>query len=65
MGFVGKAMNGTGIEMYYAIGAIIFISLFLVFLIRTIRMKKKDLDQYKTSIFDEEDQTNTIHTTNG
>ncbi len=58
MGFVGKAMDGTGIDIYYAIGAIIFISLFIIFVVRTIRMKKKDLVQYKNSIFEDAEEQN-------
>ncbi len=53
MGFAGKIMNGTGIEIYYAIGAIIFMSLFIVILIRTMRMQKSDLQHYKNSILDD------------
>ncbi len=63
MGFAGKVMNGSGIEIYYAIGAIIFMTLFIVIVIRTMRMKKKDLMHIKTSILEDgdTDQTNNIN----
>lgn len=62
MGFAGKVMDGSGIEIYYIIGALIFITLFIVILIRTIRMPKKDLIRYKTSIL--EDDVNTADPSN-
>jgi len=56
MGFVGKLLSDeNGIHIYYIIGILIFMSLFIVILIRTFRMKKADIISYKTAIFDEND----------
>ena len=53
MGFVGKVMDGVnGIEIYYIIGIAIFILLFFVVLIRTIKTPKASILAYKNSIFD-------------
>lgn len=57
MGFVGKVMDGVnGIHIYYIIGIFIFITLFLVILIRTIRIPKKNLQDYKNAILDDNDE---------
>lgn len=58
MGFVGKVMDGVeGIQYYYIAGIIIFIVLFIVILIRTIRIPKKNLEEFKTAILDDSDET--------
>lgn len=57
MGFVGDIMSGKyGIEWYSIIGLLIFIVLFVIILVRTIRMTKIEIIDYKESIFDPEDR---------
>lgn len=57
MGFVGKVMDGVeGIHLYYIIGLFIFLILFVVILVRTIRIPKKDLMEYKTAILDDSEE---------
>lgn len=56
MGFVGELMDGVkGVAGYYTIGLLIFISLFIIILIRTIRTPKAILIQHKTSILEDDD----------
>lgn len=53
MGFVGELMDGVkGIHIYYIIGLFIFLTLFVVVLVRTIRMSKTELVDIKTGILD-------------
>lgn len=53
MGFVGKVLaNMEGVQNYYIVGMFIFIVLFVIIVVRTLRMPKKDLIQIKTSIFE-------------
>lgn len=61
MGFVGKVMDGVaGIEGYYTLGILIFMALFVLILVRTIRMRKVDLVKYKTDILDSGEVENKI-----
>jgi hypothetical protein len=61
MGFVGELMDGVkGIAGYYTLGLIIFLSLFIFILIRTIRIPKAVLIQHKTSILENEFEENSI-----
>ena len=39
--------NIEGIQIYYIVGLLIFVILFIVILIRTIRMSNKEADEYK------------------
>ncbi|WP_340113452.1 hypothetical protein [Maribellus mangrovi] len=39
-----------GIRIFYIIGLLIFIALFIVIFIRTMRMKNSDMDEIKNSI---------------
>ena len=56
MGFVGKVMDSVGgIQIYYIIGMLIFITLFLLILIRTIYMPKAELLEFKNSVFEKEE----------
>lgn len=58
MGFVGKVLDGVeGIENYYIIGLFIFLILFIIILIRTVRIPKKKLEDYKRAILDDSDET--------
>ncbi len=57
MGFVGDIMSGKyGIEWYSIIGLFIFIVLFVIILVRTKRMTKIEIVDYKESIFDQDDR---------
>lgn len=52
--------NIEGIQVFYIIGLLIFVSLFVVIFIRTMRMKNSDMDDIKNSILmdgDSEDTT--------
>ena len=56
MKFVGEVLGGiNGIQNYYIVGLLIFVSLLLVILYRTIKMPKKELVDIKTSIFNKEE----------
>ncbi|MCX6227669.1 MAG: hypothetical protein NTV75_00545 [Bacteroidia bacterium] len=53
MNFVGNVLRDVnGIQAFYTIGLLIFLTLFVVILYRTIRMPRKDLVDFKTSIFE-------------
>jgi hypothetical protein len=53
MNFVGNVLSDVnGIQAFYTIGLLIFLALFVVILYRTIRMPRKDLVDFKTSIFE-------------
>jgi len=39
-----------GIQIFYIIGLLIFVVMFVVILIRTMRLKNKDMDAIKNSI---------------
>lgn len=57
MGFVAEVLGGEkGIQVYYIIGILIFIGLFLIILRRTYKMPKSDIMEFKTSILDKEEQ---------
>ena len=57
MGFVGELLSGKyGVEWYYIAGLLIFIVLFVVILVKTIRLTKPELRAYKTMIFDNDDR---------
>lgn len=59
MGFVSKVLeNENGIQWYYILGLFIFLTIFIVMLYRTIKIPKKDLQQYKESILDDELKSN-------
>lgn len=54
MGFVGNVLrNEIGIQWYYTIGLLIFLSLFVIIVYRTVKMPKSDLLTYKQSILDD------------
>jgi len=62
MGFVGKLMgNVQNIQIYYILGLLIFIGLFIVIVVRTLRMKKSDIVAIKTSIIDLDEQTESMN----
>lgn len=45
--------NIEGIHVFYIIGLLIFVLLFIVIFIRTMRMPNKDMEQIKNSILNE------------
>jgi cbb3-type cytochrome oxidase subunit 3 len=56
MGFVSETLSGVdGIQWYYIVGIIVFVGLFIGVVIYTYNIPKKDLDKYKSSIFEKEE----------
>ncbi|MFZ4401292.1 MAG: hypothetical protein ACOYO1_14735 [Bacteroidales bacterium] len=52
MSFVSDVLsNENGIQWYYIIGLLIFLSLFIVIVYKVIKIPKSDLLDYKESIF--------------
>ena len=45
--------NIEGIQIYYIVGLLIFVGLFIVISIRTYRMSNKDADEIKNSILND------------
>lgn len=59
MGFVGETLSGiNGIQWYYIVGIILFIGLFIGVVIHTYTIPKKDLNKFKSSIFEQEELNN-------
>ena len=55
MKIVSDLLTGIeGIRVYYIIGLLIFVLLFVVILIRTMRMKKSDVEDIKNSILEDD-----------
>ena len=52
--------NIEGIQIYYIIGLLIFFILFVVILIRTMKMPNKEMDEIKNSILDDNNSEETI-----
>ncbi|MCK5731193.1 MAG: cbb3-type cytochrome c oxidase subunit 3 [Draconibacterium sp.] len=52
--------NIEGIQIYYIIGLLIFFILFVVILIRTIKMPNKEMDKIKNSILDDNSSEKSI-----
>jgi hypothetical protein len=51
MKIVSEVLTGIeGIRIFYIIGLLIFIALFIVIFVRTMRMKNSDMDEIKNSI---------------
>jgi len=56
MSFVGGVLNGVdGIQYFYIVGLLIFMTLFIVILYRTIKIPRKDLMKFKTSILENDE----------
>ncbi len=52
MGFVNDILSKeNGIQWYYIIGLLIFISLFIIMIYRVLKIPKSDLKEFKESIF--------------
>jgi preprotein translocase subunit YajC len=47
--------NVDGIQIYYIIGLLIFVTLFIVIVIRTVRRPAKEMKEIKESILDDND----------
>ncbi|RLD67386.1 MAG: hypothetical protein DRI98_12660 [Bacteroidetes bacterium] len=45
----------TGIHIFYVVGLLIFITLFIVIFIRTMRRPAAEMNEYKESIFNDKD----------
>ena len=52
--------NIEGIQIYYIIGLLIFVLLFIVILIRTMRMPNEEIDKIKNSILQENETEDVI-----
>jgi len=51
MKIVSDLLTGIeGIQVFYIIGLLIFVALFIVIFIRTMRMKNSDMEDIKNSI---------------
>jgi len=59
MNFAGDVLqNVDGIKYFYIAGILIFMALFVVILYRTIRIPRKDLEDFKSSIFENDELSN-------
>ncbi len=55
MSFVGDVLKDVqGIQYFYIVGLFIFIVLYFVVLYRTMKIPKKDLEKFKSSILDDD-----------
>lgn len=52
--------NIEGIQIYYIVGLLIFVVLFIVILIRTLRMPNMEADKIKKSILNDSEPGNSI-----
>jgi len=53
MGFVSETLSGIqGIQWYYIVGILLFVGLFIGVVIHTFHIPKKELDKFKSSIFE-------------
>ena len=52
--------NIEGIQIYYIAGLLIFVTLFIVISIRTLRMPKKEAEKIKNSILNDNETENNI-----
>jgi hypothetical protein len=62
MNFVGDVLKNTdGIQNFYIVGLLIFMTLFIIIIYRTVKIPRQDLVDYKTSIFENDEiETNKI-----
>ncbi len=49
-----------GIQMFYIVGLLIFVVLFVVIFIRTMRLKNKDMEDIKNSILSDDESEDII-----
>ncbi len=52
--------NIEGIQIYYIIGLLIFVTLFIVITIRTLRMPKNEAERIKQSILNDNETDDSI-----
>ncbi len=52
--------NIEGIQIYYIVGLVIFVTLFIVISIKTYRMPNKEADNIKNSILNDNETGNSI-----
>lgn len=52
--------NIEGIQIYYIIGLLIFVMLFIVIFIRTMRMPNKEMEKIKNSILQDNESEDII-----
>lgn len=56
MGFVSDTLSGVdGIQWYYIVGILLFVGLFIGVVIYVYKIPKKELNKYKSSIFEKEE----------
>jgi hypothetical protein len=59
MGNVSETLAGVdGIQLYYIVGILLFVGMFLGVLIHTLLIPKRDLQKFKSSIFEIEELNN-------
>ena len=59
MGFVSDTLSGIdGIQLYYIIGLILFIGMFVGVVFYAYKIPRKDLVKYKSSIFENDELKN-------
>jgi len=52
--------NIEGIQIYYIVGLIIFVTLFVIITIRTFKMPKQEAERIKNSILNDNDTENIL-----
>ena len=52
--------NIEGIQIYYIIGLLIFVTLFIVITIRTLRMPKNEAERIKQSILNDNEKDDLV-----
>lgn len=52
--------NIEGIQIYYIVGLLLFVLLFIVIFVRTMRLSNNEMDKIKNSILKETEQENGI-----
>jgi len=52
--------NIEGIQIYYIVGLLIFVTLFVVITIRTLRMPKQEAEKIKNSILNDNETENIV-----
>ena len=59
MGFVSETFSGIqGIQLYYIVGIILFIGVFIGVVIYTYKIPKNELIKFKSSIFEKDELNN-------
>ena len=59
MGFVSETLSGIkGIQLYYIVGIILFIGVFIGVVIYTLKIPKNELVKFKSSIFEKDELNN-------